>query len=176
MKKNVQESGINLLRFMQLIWATVIVLMVLPNLANAQSGKANFAGDWTFNEGKSSLGDTGGRRFGGGDMVVKQEANALSVERTRTNRDGEEIKMTSNYTLDGKESTNSFGRGESKSTAKWSSDGKSLTIVTKMSFNGNDFTSTEVWTLKDAKTLSIDSTRPNREGGEMKTTRVYDKK
>lgn len=175
MKKNVKKSGLNLPRLMQLIWATVIVLMVLPNLANAQSGKVNFAGNWTFNEGKSNLGDSG-RRFGGGDMVVKQEANLLTVERTRTNRDGEEMKTTSKYTLDGKESTNAFGQGESKSTAKWSSDGKSLTIVTKMSFNGNDFTSTEVWTLKDSKTLSIDSTRPNRDGGEMKTTRVYDKK
>jgi len=176
MKKNVKNSKINPARIMQFIWMAVVLLLVVPTLANAQSGKTDFSGTWAFNEGKSNLGDSGGRRFGGGDMVVKQESNLLTVERTRTNRDGEERTMTSKYTLDGKESTNSFGRGESKSTAKWSADGKSLTIVTKMSFNGNDFTSTEVWTLKNAKTLSIDSTRPNRDGGEVKTTRVYDKK
>ena len=175
MKKNEKNYRINLSSIFQLTWILVILLMVVPSCANSQSGKVNFAGNWTFNEGKSNLGDSG-RRFGGGDMGVKQEANLLTVERTRTNRDGEEVKTTSKYTLDGKESTNTFGQGESKSTAKWSADGKSLTIVTKMSFNGNDFTSTEIWTLKDAKTLSIDSTRPNRDGGEMKTTRVYDQK
>ena len=175
MKKNVKNQRISRSRFVQLASLIVVMIMVLPNLANAQSGKVNFAGNWTFNEGKSNLGDSG-RRFGGGDMVVKQESNLLTIERTRTNRDGETVNMTSKYTLDGKESTNTFGQGESKSTAKWSADGKTLTIVTKMSFNGNDFTSTEVWTMKDAKTLSIDSTRPNRDGGEMKTTRVYDKK
>lgn len=176
MKKNEKKSWIYLPRIVQLFTLAVVFLMIVPTLGNAQAGKANYAGNWTFNESKSNLGDSGGRRFGGGDMVVKQEANLLTIERTRTNRDGETINMTSKYTLDGKESTNTFGQGESKSTAKWSADGKSLTIVTKMSFNGNDFTSTEVWTLKDAKTLSIDSTRPNRDGGETKTTRVYDKK
>ena len=175
MKKNVKNQRISRSRFVQLASLIVLMIMVLPNLAIAQSGKVNFAGNWTFNEGKSNLGDSG-RRFGGGDMVVKQESNLLTIERTRTNRDGETVNMTSKYTLGGKESTNTFGQGESKSTAKWSADGKTLTIVTKMSFNGNDFTSTEVWTMKDAKTLSIDSTRPNRDGGEMKTTRVYDKK
>ena len=175
MKKIVKKSGMNISSIFQLFWLTVILFMLVPSLANAQSGKVNFAGNWTYNEGKSNVGDSG-RRFGGGDMVVKQESNLLTVERTRTNRDGEAVKMTSNYTLDGKESTNTFGQGESKSTAKWSADGKSLTIETKMSFNGNDFTSTEVWTLKDDKTLSIDSTRPNRDGGEMKSTRIYDKK
>ncbi|TNF40103.1 MAG: hypothetical protein EP310_09515 [Bacteroidetes bacterium] len=174
MKKS--NFQLNLARFAQFTWAIALFLLVLPVLSNAQSGKTNFSGNWTFNEGKSNLGDTGGRRFGGGDMVVKQEANLLTVERTRTNRDGENVKMTSKYTLDGKESTNTFGQGESKSTAKWSADGKSLTIVTKMSFNGNDMTSTEVWSLTDAKTISIASTRPNRDGGEVKTTRVYDKK
>ncbi len=147
----------------------------MKEMANAQSGKTDFSGNWTFNEGKSNLGDTGGRRFGGGDMVVKQEANLLTVERTRTNRDGENVKMTSKYTLDGKESTNTFGQGESKSTAKWSADGKSLTIVTKMSFDGNERTSSEVWTLSGAKTLSIAGTRQGQDG-EVKTTRVYDKK
>jgi len=176
MKKIVKNYRVNLASFMQLIGLTAMLLVIVPVLANAQAGKANFSGTWTFNEGKSNLGDTGGRRFGGGDMVVKQDANLLTIERTRTNQNGETTNMTSKYTLDGKESTNSFGRGETKSTAKWSADGKTLTIVTKMSFNGNERTFTEVWTLSNASTLSIASTRQGRDGGEVKTTRVYDKK
>ena len=44
-------------------------------------------------------------------------------------------------------------------TANWSADGKTLSIITKFSFNGNERTSTEVWTLTNAKTLSIESIR-----------------
>lgn len=175
MKENKKNYRMNLTRLLQLTWVVVMILLLVPTLANAQSGKTDFTGTWAFNEGKSNLGDSGGRRFGGGDMVVKQEANLLTVERTRTNRDGETVKMNSKYTLDGKESTNTFGQGESKSTAKWSADGKSLTIVTKMSFNGNERTSTEVWSLTNAKTLSIAATRQGQDG-DLKTTRVYDKK
>jgi len=175
MKKKVMNFRINLPYLMHLTFLTVMLLAIIPSVANAQSGKANFSGNWTFNESKSNMGDTGGRRFGRGDMVVKQDANTLTIERTRTNRDGQTMNMTSKYSLDGKETTNSFGRGESKSTAKWSSDGKSLTITTTFSFNGNERTSTEVWTFTNANTLSVASTRQGR-NGEMKTTRVYDKK
>jgi hypothetical protein len=68
-----------------------------------------------------------------------------------------------------------MGQGESKSTAKWSADGKSLTIVTKSNFGGTERTSTAVWSLTDAKTLSIVNTRQGQDG-EVKTTMVYDKK
>jgi Tol biopolymer transport system component len=83
------------------------------------------------------------------------------------------------YTLDGKESINTSPRGDSKSVAKWSADGKSLTIETSrtMDMNGESITmkSTEVWTLTDAKTLTVVYTRqgPN---GEVKATMVYNKK
>ena len=162
--------------FVRLLLLTIILSLMIPVISTAQSGKANFSGTWELNADKSNLGDNGGRRFGGGNFVAKQEANLLTVDRTMTNRDGETININSKYTLDGKESTNTRGNFESKSTANWSSDGKTLTIVTKMSFNGNDRTSSEVWTLSDAKTLSITSTRQNRDGEEVKTTRVYDNK
>lgn len=173
MKNNFKNS----VRFLSLI---LVLCLIVPAFANAQAGKANFAGTWAFNADKSNLGDAGGgggggQRGGGGDFKATQEANLLSVERTRTNQNGETTTTTSKYTLDGKESVNTTGRGDSKSTAKWSADGKSLTIVTVSSFNGNERTSTEVWTLTDAKTLSIAATRQGQ-NGEVKTTRVYDKK
>ncbi|WP_372652130.1 hypothetical protein [Draconibacterium sp.] len=166
MKRNHTNKQMSFLRMFSVV---MCLLLVVPAMANAQ-GKADFAGSWAYNESKSKMGDSG-RRFGGGDFVVKQEANLLSVERSFNDQS-----FTSKYTLDGKESVNSFGRGESKSTAKWSDDGKSLTIVTKMNFNGTERTSTQVWTLNDAKTLSIVSTRQNRDGDDVTTTMVYDKK
>jgi len=174
MKKNIKKLKIDHGNFMWLLSLT-IMLSFIASVANAQTGKINFSGSWVLNEAKSNLGDNGGRR-GGGNFVAKQEANLLTLDRTRTNQDGQTTTTTSKYTLDGKESINTTGRGDSKSTAKWSADGKSLTIVTKFSFDGNEMTSTEIWTLPDAKTVSIAATRKNREGEDVKTTRVYDKK
>lgn len=162
----------NLSYLMQLLALTTILAFIMPAFVQAQAGKVNFAGTWAMNAEKSSIPEGGSGRMFGGDFTVAQEANLLS--QTRTGQDG--TARVTKYTLDGKESVNAFGNNESKSTAKWSADGKSLTLVTKMSFNGNDFTTTAVWTLVDAKTLSIQSTRPGRDGGETKTTVIYDKK
>jgi Tol biopolymer transport system component len=117
--------------------------------------------------------------MGGGDFVVTQEANLLTVVRTRTGQDGQPTTTTMKYTLDGKESINTSSRGDSKSTAKWSADGKILTIATSrtMDMNGETRTmnSAEAWTLTDAKTITIVSTRQGQDG-EVKSTLIYNKK
>jgi dipeptidyl aminopeptidase/acylaminoacyl peptidase len=161
----------------------VLALIMAGLVVNAQTGKTDFSGTWNLNAEKSiqPQGDQGGggMRMGGGNFVAKQVANLLTIERTRTGQDGQSTTTTMKYTLDGKESINTSPRGDSKSVAKWSSDGKSLSIETSrtMDMNGQSTTmkSTEVWTLTDAKTLTVASTRqgPN---GEVKTTMVYDKK
>jgi Tol biopolymer transport system component len=163
----------NLSNLMKLLSLTVVLALIAPGMINAQTGKANFAGTWAMNAEKSTLpqGGGGGQRMGGTNFTVTQEANILT--QTRTSQDG--TTRITKYTLDGKESVNTTGGGESKSTANWSADGKTLTIVTKSNFNGNERTSTAVWSLIDAKTLSVVSTRQGQDG-EVKTTMVYDKK
>ncbi len=166
---------------LQLLSLTVIMAFIVPVNLNAQGSKANFSGTWAFNAEKSNMGQTqgGGGRMGGGNFVAKQEANLLTVERTRTNQDGQSVTTTSKYTLDGKESINTTQRGESKSVATWAADGKSLTIVTKRSFERDGQTTemitTEVWSLTGPSVLQIVSTM-NTPNGERKTTAVYDKK
>ncbi len=170
MKKNITKKS----WLMKVLSLTIMIAFISPAMTNAQAGKVNFSGTWTMNAEKSNLpqgGGGGGMRMGGGEFTVTQEGNILS--QSRAGRDG--TARVTKYTLDGKESVNSMGNGESKSTAKWSPDGKSLTIVTKMDFNGNEMTTTAVWSLVDAKTLSIKSTRPGPDG-ETTTTMVYDKK
>jgi hypothetical protein len=167
--------------FMRLISLTIMLAFIAPVMTNAQAGKTNFSGDWTLNATKSTQppagAQGGGQSMGGGNFVATQDANLLTVVRTRTGQDGQATTTTSKYTLDGKESVNSTGRGDSKSTAKWSADGKSLTIATTSTFNDNTFTSTAVWSMPDAKTLSVLTTSPGRNGGEARTTTmVYDKK
>ena len=170
MKKNVSI-------LMRLIFLTVVLALIAPVTVNAQAGKTNFAGTWAMNAEKSTQpqggggGGGGGMRMGGGNFTATQEANLLT--QSRTGQDGT-VRVTK-YTLDGKESTNTIGQGESKSTATWSADGKSLNVVTKMNFNGNEMTTTAVWSMPDAKTLSIVTTRQGQ-NGEVKTTMIYDKK
>ena len=174
MKANVKNLKVNHPNLVTLLSLTMMLIFIVPEIADAQTGKANFSGKWALNEEKSTLGQ-GRQMFGGGDMIVKQEANLLTVERTFSGRDGQSRTMASKYSLDGKETVNTMGNFDSKTTANWSDDGKSLTIVTKFSFNGNERSSTEVWNLSDAKTLSITSTRQGRDGEEVKTTSIYDK-
>jgi len=161
----------------------ILAFLIMPLASNGQAGKANFSGTWALNAEKSTFGQGQGQPPqgqgrggpGGGNYVAKQEANLLTVERTMGDRT-----VISKYTLDGKESVNSTGRGESKSVATWSTDGKALTIVTTRSFERDGQTvqmkSTEVWTLTGPTTLSIVNTSTSREGQERKRTMVYDKK
>jgi Tol biopolymer transport system component len=158
---------------MKLFSLTVMLAIFVPVLTQAQTGKANFAGTWALNAEKSTFPENSGgnQRMGSGNFTVAQEENLLT--RTRTGQDG--TTRVSKYTLDGKECVNTTGRGESKSTAKWSADGKTLTIVSNVNYEGNNRTITETWNLTDSKTLSIVMVRQSQ-GSEVKSTMVYDKK
>ena len=161
----------------------VLVLIMTVMIVNAQADKSNFAGTWTLNTEKSiqpqsDQGD-GGLRMGGGNFIATQDSNLLTVERTRTGMDGKSTTMTTKYTLDGIESINTSPRGDSKSVAKWSDDGKSLTIETSrtIDMNGEPRTmkSTDIWTLTDALALTVASTRQGPDG-ELEAKMFYDKK
>ena len=174
------KNNKNLSWLMRLFSLTIILAFVAPVMINAQTGKTNFAGSWIMNATKSTQpqGGGGGQRMGGGDVVVTQEANLLTVSRTRTGQDGQATTTVTKYTLDGKETVNTTQRGESKSVATWSADGKTLTVVTTSSFNMNGETremkSTAVWTM-DGANLVITTTSPGQ-NGERVTKAVYDKK
>ena len=178
MKKNVENSQVTRNYFLRIIALTVMLsFFILPVKMNAQGAKANFSGSWTFNETKSIVGE--GRGFRSATkMTVTQTGNNLNVDRVRTNQNGETTTTTEKYTLDGKECVNTSPRGTSKSVVTLSKDGKALNFATSRTFERNGQTtemkSTEVWTLTDAKTLSILSTFVTQDG-ERKTTLVYDK-
>jgi len=142
--------------------------------------QANFAGTWALNESKSNFGDSP-FRFAATSMIVTQDANTVNVESTMPGRDGGEMKTSAKYTLDGKVSENPMFNSTRKSTVTWSPDKSAMIISSTMTFDMNGETreikSTETWKLSEAgKVLSIESVRPGRDGGEMKTTAVYDKK
>jgi len=163
--------------YLKLFSIALLLMVVAPYVAVAQTGKVNFTGTWILNASKSVLGDN--PRMGGGDFTAKQEGNLLTVDRTFTNRDGESMTSNMKYTLDGKECVNTSQRGDSKSVASWSADGKTLTISSVRTFNMNGesrtMKSVDVWTLTDPKTITIKSTSSTPNGDRNMTT-VYDKK
>jgi hypothetical protein len=180
MKKNIRNLRSNSSYFVGRLSLTMMLLVFTSLISNAQSGKVDFSGTWALNKEKSVLGDNqGSQRMFSGDFVVTQEANLLTVVRTRTNQNGEAVTTTMKYTLDGKESVNTSPRGDSKSIAKWTADGKTLNIETSRTFdmNGQSITMkiAEAWSLTDAKTVSIAYAFQGRDG-EVKATVVCDKK
>jgi hypothetical protein len=159
----------------------VLAILLLSNSATmfAQTGNVNFTGTWSFNEAKSTQAE-GGFRFAPSQMAITQDGTNLSLESTRKNQDGEDVKSTSKFTLDGKECSNvAFGNSTRKSVVTWSADGKTLSFAHSMNFERDgttqEFKSTESWKLTDNKTLSVETVM-NFQGEDRKTTNVYDKK
>ena len=174
--ENLQATRGSFIRMMALV--LMISLFILPVKMNGQGAKPDFAGTWAFNETKSNLGEGGNFRRAT-QITVTQDGNNLTAARVRTNQDGVATTTTEKFTLDGKECTNDTGRGPSKAIVTWSADGKALNFAITRTFDRNGETttmkSTEVWTLTDAKTLSILSAVTFQDN-EMKSTLVYDKK
>ena len=137
--------------------------LAVATLAFAQA-KPDFSGSWVPEAAPAADAGGGGRGMGGGPMTVKQTATELSVE--SAGRGGQP--QTRVYKLDGSESKFAMGQGEAVSTAKW--DGNKLVITTKVGENTN----TQTWSL-DAGVLTIESTRPGRDGSPMTAKTVYKK-
>jgi len=176
--KNFKNSDQGLMKKIKPFVLVGLVLLFTARLS-AQSGAINFSGTWALNESKSNFGDSP-FRMAASILTVKQEGNNLSTERTVNSPDGQEMKMTGKYTMDGKECENAgFMDSKTKSTVKWSADGKSITIASSTIFNMNgenmEMKGTEIWMLDGDKTLKIETTNTMPDG-DMKTSLVYDKK
>jgi hypothetical protein len=157
----------NLVNFVKLLSLTVVLILTTTAMVNAQGGRIDFSGTWALNTMKSSPSAANSSR----SFLVKQEGNLLTT--TSTGEDG--MPVVTKYKLDGKESANKSEGIDSKYTAKFSSDGKMLTIVTKSWVDGKEKTDEDVWSLSDSKTLSIICTIVGTSGDEV-TKFVYDRK
>ncbi len=159
----------------------LILSFVLLLISAGLFAQTNFSGTWAFNESKSNFGESQ-FRFAATTIVAAQDAKVLTVETTRPGRDGQEMKSTAKYNLDGTVSENTgFNNAVRKSTVTWSADKSSITIASTMTFDMNGETrtmnSSETWKLSEGgKVLLLDNVMPGRDGGEMKTTVAYDKK
>jgi hypothetical protein len=159
----------------------LLVSFVFILISAGLFAQANFSGTWAFNESKSNFGESQ-FRFAATTMVVTQDDKVLTVESTRSGQDGNEVKTTAKFNLDGTVSENpGFNNTTRKSTVTWSADKSSITIASTMTFDMNGETrtmnSSQTWKLTEGgKSLLLDNVMPGRDGGEMKTTVAYDKK
>ena len=169
----------------------VLALLIMPRVLDGQPTKVNFSGEWSYDASRSNSGQAQGQPqgpgpggpgragMGGSGFQAKQDATSLTVERKMDAPDGTTRTLTSKYTFDGKECINSTGRGDSRSSVSWSPDGKELTIKTTRTIDRGGETrtinSTEVWSLTDPGTLTIEMTMSSA-GGDRKMTSVYIKK
>jgi hypothetical protein len=176
--RNSQNSDKRVLKTARpLILIGLFILFFVP--VSAQNGTLNFSGNWALNESKSKLGD-GPFKMAASTLTVKQEGSNLSIDRAMTGPDGQEMKMTGKYTLDGKVCENSGMMDmKTKSTVTWSADKKSITITSSTLFNmngdNNEMKSSEIWQLDGEKVLKIEAVNDSPDG-EIKTSLVYDKK
>ena len=149
---------------------SLALLTLAFGLVQAQA-KTDFSGTWKLNASKSDFGpmpppDTRT------DKITHQDPS-LKATVASTGGMGGDMTYDVSYTTDGKECVNKMGDNEFKSTLKW--DGDDLTVDTKGSFGGNDFTAKARWTLSgDGKTLPV-TTHFSRAMGEGDVKEVFDK-
>ncbi|MDB5191385.1 MAG: hypothetical protein JWQ96_948 [Segetibacter sp.] len=157
---------------------SALALTTISAIAAIKYANANFSGDYTLNEGKSTLGQFGAR-MSAKKLKVDGQAESMTVTRTITGQNGDNT-TTEKLTFDGKPSESTvFGNNKKYSTAKWSEDGQTLTVNSSMTFERNgekmEFKATEVWKLaEDGKTLTIETTSTSSRGTNT-TKLVYDK-
>ncbi len=128
-----------------------ILLCAAFGLAPALA-KSDYSGTWKLNTGKSDFGpmpppDSVTEKITHQDPDLK--ANVAS-----TGGPMGDMTYDVTYNTEGKETTNSLGGNDFKSTAKW--EGDDLVIDTKGKFNDADVTSKDHWTLSgDGKILTV---------------------
>lgn len=157
----------NLVNLMRLLSLAVILAFTTTAVTSAQSENPDFSGTWALNTMKSSPAAANSS----GSLIVKQEGNLLTTK--APGKDG--MTVVTKYRLDGEESINTSEGIESRSHAKFSSDGKTLTILSKSMVDGKEKTDEDVWSFIDSKTLSVVCTTVGTSGDEV-TKYVYERK
>ena len=156
----------------------ITAALVSFNTFTATAQRASFSGEWKLDEAKSELGEFGG--WVARTIKNDQKDSAITVSKTTPGfNGGDPITTTTILTYDGKiVEGEGFGGSKRKSSAKWSDDGKTLTMNSTMNFerDGQSFEikSTEIWTITKDGFLSVvtNSTTPR---GESTTKAVYTK-
>ena len=151
----------------------IYLLGILLISSSAFSQKMDFSGTWKLNKEKSELGEQ--YSMAPVSIELQMQANLLTESR-ELNFQGESFTTTDKFTLDGKECENpGWMDSVKKSTANWSADKTSLTIITRIPMqDGGELTITSAYSMKGANLVI--STTAASSFGEFTEVQVFDKK
>ncbi len=160
----------------------LLILFIVPafllSFKNIKADHANFSGDWSLNEGKSDLGQFG--PYAPRKIKVEQKDDAITISKTAPSFTGEDVTTTETLSFDGKETESTvFGTSKRKASAKWSDDGKTLTITydLMLDFNGQttEIKGTETWALADSGKTLASQNNSSSSFGDIAAKGVYEK-
>lgn len=153
----------------------IILLAFATNTLFAQS--TNFSGKWQINKTKTDFGQAP-------EWVlpkiyaVSNGKSAFIISRVTLDAQLNEHPSTETLTFDGKEALSTLYNGSKRtSSLKWSADQQSFTITASSVMNTNPGPKiSDTWSLSDnGKTLVIDRTVVNPDGGTYSLKAYYDK-
>jgi hypothetical protein len=145
-------------------------LAMVLSMAGAAHAKPNFTGDWKLIVDKSDFGPMPPPASATAKVAHAEPEVKMTVKQVG---DQGEMEYSSTYSTDGKETSNTFGPMETKSTAAW--EGEVLVVNTKLDVNGSEVKLIQKWTLsEDGKTLR-QATHVVSPQGEFDMVSVYEK-
>ena len=149
--------------------ALILIFAFISAVALGQ--KVNFSGAWMLNQEKSQLGP----RFSLAPqtLTVEQTRKILNLT-SETGFNGEEFHIRQHFTLDGKDCENKgFMDSVTHSTASYDKKSGILTIVTRGSVQGSNYTLTRTLSLQDGSLVITSDALSDM--GEMNEIFVFDK-
>jgi hypothetical protein len=141
---------------MRRMLTTIACSVLLAGGLTAQA-KPNFAGSW-----KPTTAPAADDMFASSALSATQDDKTFTT--TATGQMGD-IKTV--YNLDGTEAKSPLDMNgmtiDRTTTLAW--DGPKLVLTSKSDFNGQAFEVKQVWSLADDGTLTVETTRPDMQGG-----------
>jgi len=145
-------------------------LSVYLAFASTALAKPNLAGEWKLNLDKSDFGPLPSPKSR--TDKIAQDDGAVIVSVSVSNAQGD-FTYNLRYATDGSETKNEIFGNPATSTAKW--DGEALAVETKGTFQGNDYTAKDRYTVSaDGKTLTVER-RLASAMGEADQKLIFDK-
>ena len=151
----------------------------LPPIAIPPKPKLDFSGEWAFNENKSEL-ENARSGFVPDRMQVYQYGNNLIAEKRFVQEYTDDRVENDTLNINGEETKSQMYNSPMITKAKWSNDGDTLVINSKVTFTmggrSMEMTTNELWTLSDdGNTLFIHQTADSF-SEKRKVDLVYNKK
>lgn len=146
------------------------VLAVAFATASVAAAKPNFTGEWKLNVQKSEFGPIPPPTSSTLKIAHADPDLKMSVKQSGEQGD---MEFEATYSTDGKETSNTIGPMQTKSTAVWEAD--VLAVNTKLDAGGTEVKFSQKWTLsEDGKTMKH-ATHIATAQGEFDMVSVYDK-